>query len=65
MFVVVVVADFHVFQYAERVVGEHGAGEVERQQIAGHAETIETHQPRRQARHDLARNAGLMQTDDS
>ena len=65
MLVVVVVADFDVFQDAQGVVGQHGTGEVERQEVRGHAQAVEPHQAGGEAGHDLARDAGLVQTDDA
>ena len=61
MLVVVIVSDFDVFEHAQGVIGQYGGGEVERQQVRGHAEAVQAHQPRGEARQDFSGNAGLMQ----
>lgn len=63
--VVVVVPNFDVLKDTQGIVCQDGAREVESQQIRSDTEAIQSHEPRGQARHDLAWNAGLVQPDNA
>ncbi len=46
MVVIVVITDFNVFEYAQCIVGQDGAGEIQGEEIGSDTEAIQAHQAR-------------------
>ena len=65
MLIVMIVSHLHVFQHGDGIVGERCEAEIFGEQIGSHAKFVESHQTGRQRGSNLARDAALMQADDT
>src|SRR5262249_51553768 len=61
--VLMVLADVDVLEHGDGVLGQHGGGAVERDQVRGRAPLVDPHQAYGQARGDLAGDPGPEEAD--
>ena len=65
MLIIMIVTHLNIFQHGDGIIGERCEAEIFGEQIGSHTKFVESHQTSRQRGGNLARDATLMQADDT